>query len=336
MNFAVYSCIIIAVLSVLTQQQQIESKGAIDSFELGSDIVIFTLPINVQLPNEQVSIYTDPAANPVGLIGGERDLALFTTQGLSGRTMSSSVGGGTWVISTPIGASGYVLLQLDGKDNSINLNKNGLNPRYDATVGGVADRFNITLGTDLATVVTITAYTSGGDCSINLSIPAGSSENPAPVFLPFNSANSTCSFTSIGAIELVVQAFENVDATVSFFGVSGLILPTPTPTSTHSASPTGAASRVISSASNTVTPGATPTATTSKSPTATPEPVLCACRCPAFTCALAFDPDDDENDAYYFDDDDDGLIDSQAVVASSASTLSLSLATFVIAMVSIY
>merc|ERR550537_581269 len=31
----------------------------------------------------------------------------------------------------------------------------------------------------------------------------------------------------------------------------------------------------------------------------------CHCHCPAFTCALIFDPDDDENDAYYFDDDDD-------------------------------
>jgi len=331
MNFAVYSCIIIlAVLSVLTQQQQLELKGAVDNFDLGADIVIFTIPINAQLPNEQVSIYTDPAANPVGLVGGERDLALFTTQGLSGRTMSSSVQSGTWEISTPIGASGYVLLQLDGKDNSINLNKNGFNPRYDATSGGTADRFNITLGTDLATIITITAYTSSGDCSVDLSIPAGSSSNLEPVFLPFAGANSTCNFQSIGAIELVVQAFENVDATVSFFGITGPILPSPTPTSTHSASPTSGASRAVPSASITPTPGA------SKSPTATPEPVLCACRCPAFTCALAFDPDDDENDAYYFDDDDDGLIDSQAIVASSASTISLSLATFVIAMVSIY
>merc|ERR1711862_735134 len=31
----------------------------------------------------------------------------------------------------------------------------------------------------------------------------------------------------------------------------------------------------------------------------------CHCRCPVFTCALIFDPDDDENDAYYFDDDDE-------------------------------
>ena len=35
---------------------------------------------------------------------------------------------------------------------------------------------------------------------------------------------------------------------------------------------------------------------------------LCHCHCPAFTCALIFDPDDDENDAYYFDDDDENRI----------------------------
>ena len=149
-------------------------------------------------------------------------------------------------------------------------------------------------------------------------------------YFPFQQFEGDCDFSSITAIEIEIEAFNNVDAAIAFFGTVGApVSPSPSrsPAPTVSRTPT---SSPIPSGTRTPTPTPTPTQTPTPAPSQD-----CMCHCPIFTCALIFDPDDDQNQVYYFDDDDENngvqggsLID--AATASTASSITVSvLAVFV-------
>ena len=88
---------------------------------------------------------------------------------------------------------------------------------------------------------------------------------------------SGCDFSAVGAIEIRVSMFENVDILIESFATYGPVPPTPTPSRTRTRSPSAIP---------------TPTSSPSLSPTRTPISVTpsvtpteqCICRCPVFTC----------------------------------------------------
>ena len=272
----------------------------IDDYETGENsvrIILNSTLTTSQPPITSVSIYTSPnGTSDRSILGGERDLQYTATSGSLNRVFASSVsivdGSGQWEVSTPNGASGFVLMQYDSTDNSISLDSKGFtkitgtSAGIDLTDGGLGESFHTIIETDIATSYDIHVYSPNGNkCSTSKSVPAGNIAQDS--VLLFSSFTGSCDFENVGAIEIVIQAFANVDVIVTLFATQG----DPDPvTPSITASP---------SISNSPSQGASP------SPSPSPLPVAeCFCQCPAFTCELIFDVDDDNNHALFFVDDD--------------------------------
>merc|ERR1712211_196774 len=85
-----------------------------------------------------------------------------------------------------------------------------------------------------------TVQWDGADASFNLTLPGGESTNEFE--LEFSGFTSGCDFSSVGAIEMVVQQRpQPVDVTVELFTVLGPIPQTPTPTRTPTPVPSNSA-----------------------------------------------------------------------------------------------
>lgn len=289
---------VLLVATVFAQSKVDRLK--VDDYETGSNNVLISLNTTLttsQPPIKQVSIYTSPnGASDKSILGGERDLQYTATSGSANRVFSSSVsvvdGSGQWEVSTPNGASGSVLMQYDSTDNNIALDVTGFtkitgtSAGVDLTEGGLGESFHTIIETDIATNYDINVYSPNGNkCTTTKSVPAGNV--PQDSIILFSSFSGNCDFDNVGAIELVIQAFANVDVIVTLFATQG----DPDPvTPSLSATP---------SISNSPSQGASP------SPSPSPLPVAeCFCQCPAFTCELIFDVDDDNNHALFFVDDD--------------------------------
>merc|ERR1712232_1510955 len=101
----------------------------------------------------------------------------------------------------------------------------------------------------------------------------------------YSAFSGGCTFSNVGAIELVLPSTDAVDAIVRKIAILG-ILPSASPTPTP-----------LPSQSNTPTPSNSP-------------PCIRVCQCPSFTCQLAYDLDDNYNtlsyytSAFVFDDSD--------------------------------
>merc|ERR1712137_1397899 len=186
--------------------------------------------------------------------------------------------------------------QWDGTDNdAANLNPTGLGG-IDLTDTGLADEFHAIIETDIDTSYTFTVLSQdGGECSRTVEIPGD--DTPQDYFLGFSTFTQGCDFSDVGAIEILVEAFDNVDSIIYLFAVSGQPDPSPSPAPQ---SPSNSPAPSDSPSPSTIPPSSSPTPSPSTIP-----PAKCMCHCPAFTCESVFDPDDDENNAYYFDDDDD-------------------------------
>jgi hypothetical protein len=296
----------LAVLIVCVFAQTQVDRIKIDDYEEGTNNIVIVLNATLSsgsTPISSVSIFTSTSGpSDTRILGGERDLQYTAQIGAAGRVFSTSVstvnGSGQWEISTPNGASGVVLMQYDSTDASIVLDVDGFTKitgtpgvGVDLTDGGLGESFHTVIETDIATTYFIFVYSpDGSQCSNSIQVPAGNV--PIDSILLFSSFSGTCDFESVGAIEVQVQAFQNVDTIVTLFATQG----DPDP-STPSLSATP-------SISNSPSRGAS----LSPSPSATPSPSIalkeCFCQCPAFTCELIFDVDDDDNHALFFVDDD--------------------------------
>jgi len=303
-------------LAMLVVSQTKVDLLVIDDFAAGAQTIIITIPSSPQFPVSDFDIVAPTTAN--NILGGERDLELVVDAGSKNLILSTqvSITDKEYRISTPNGASGFSHIQWDGKDNSLTLDANGLGA-IDFTFAGSANQFKSIIDSDHATTYTITVSSPGKTCSAEIDV--GEDEGETTHLTNFNEFTGGCDFTKIGAIEIQVEAFVAVDASLKIFSVIGVPPPSPTPVSPSPLPPS-------ESRSNSPPPTPSPGASQSNTPSQ-----QCLCHCPAFTCELIFDPDDDENNAYYFDDDDnvnDNGLSSQALDnGSDASTVSISLIT---------
>merc|ERR1712000_239844 len=286
--------LLLCFLYLALGQQRVDRR-VIDNFELGVQSIVITIPQNANFPITDTSIYDDSQQSPDNLLGGERDLQLTAESGPAGRILNSGVSLGEWNVATPNSASGFAIMQWDGRDNSLILDEGGLGG-LDFTDGDLADRFHATIETDIDTVYSFTVTSpGGGECTNDLSIP-GRPGVADDYFINFSDFSGDCSFTNVGSVEILLEAFDNVDSVFYLLATNGIEAPSPSPSPSRIVEP---------SQSPTPSPNPSDSATPTPSPSpSTIPPEKCMCHCPAFTCELVFDPDDDENNAYYFDDDD--------------------------------
>merc|ERR1712137_964111 len=191
----------------------------IDPFTPNTQTIVIEIN-SASLPQAQ-SVFTQSS----GILGGERDLQLTAESGPSGRILTAGVSDGQYVISTPNSASGFSLMQYDGADSDINLNTSGLGG-VDLTTGS-GDALNTLIQTDISTSYTFTIYSGSASSSIQIDIPPSTS--PESYELRFSDFTGNADFTNVGAIEILVEAFDNVDTFMTLFGTSGPVGTTPPP-----------------------------------------------------------------------------------------------------------
>merc|ERR1712137_1420727 len=217
--------IVLALFALTTCGQLFEDKFFIDDFSAGSDSIIIVTPQEGDFEPISESEFTRG-----NMIGGERDIELTAIAG-NNLVLTSVVTDGQWFVTTPNGGNGFAFLQYDGIDDSTELNTNGLNDLN--LLENFASAFRLVFSVDIDTRITLVVYQGTNVCT--------------------------------AAIEVYVQAFDNVDFELNTFTTYGEVAPTPSRTPSSSATPSPGAS-----ASNTPTPSVTPT----------PAPEGCICDCP--------------------------------------------------------
>jgi hypothetical protein len=227
--------LVVLLLAVAFCYAQSEIKLTIDPFTVDTPPLVIVIENPAALPvSSERSV---PGGN---ILGGERDLLLTVEDGSAGLLLSTGVSNGAWNMGTPNSASGFALLQYDGVDGSSALNRNGLN--IDLTANG-ATAFRAVIESDVETSYVFRIFSGNSESTFTQSIPgtpqgAGSQE----YFFNFSSFNGNADFSNVGAIELQVNAFDNVDSFISFFGTHGPVVSpsgTPQPQPSRSPSPSG-------------------------------------------------------------------------------------------------
>ena len=264
-------------------------RFAIDDFTIGENNLLITIPAGAVFPITQFSAFTDSGNNGNKLLGGERDLTLAAEAGPANRVLTSNVGGGEWLVATPGGARGFALMQYDGKDNSDNLDPNGLGG-LDFTVDGLGEAFTAVIETDVATVYTFTVTSpNGNQCTVDQTIPG--TQAPSNYYIPFSTFTGNCDFQNVGAVDILIEQFEDVDSLITLFAVVGQEDPT------ASRTPSPNPSVQLPSPSRTPSPGVSTI------------PAVCVCECPSFRCGVVYKQKDDDDDSVDDDThDDDDLV----------------------------
>lgn len=234
MNKALLVFLGLTVLALTAQAGTTVLLKTIDPFTPDTPTIIVTI-VESQLPITQTAFTQD-----AGILGGERDLSLTAETGTSNRILTAGVTDGEWDVSTPNGASGIAIMQYDGTDASINLNTRGLGGENFVALGGSGLR--ATIQTDIDTEYTFTVYDmNGGQSSITIPVP-GEVNVLTDYSLPFSSFSGNADFTNVGAIEIDIELFANVDSTISLIGVEGSVnsaSATPQPNPSASSTPAG-------------------------------------------------------------------------------------------------
>lgn len=204
------SLLIVLALYIFSISCAYEPIATLDNFSGSQNLLVIT---NNVFPTSSSSFL-----NTSSVYGGQRDLELIVESGSTSQIFISSVANNQLSLSSPDSANGYTIYQLDGIDDSVNIDENGLND-FDATFAGSATAFQITGAADIDTHLNITVYTSSGIGKYHLSI--ASSQTQADYFIPYSSFTGNANFASVGAIEIFFDGSSAVDSIFSFFGIVG-------------------------------------------------------------------------------------------------------------------
>jgi len=241
--------------------QQVADKYNIDTFNSVTAPLVIVINATSQFP-----IILSASTQDATIVGGERDLILKALSGPPLRLLTSSVDNNQWDVSNSNSVTGVATQQYDGIDGSPNLVKTGLNGFNFRQQN--SDTIHCSISSDIDTIYTFTFYDmTGKQESQNLTVTGSSGLND--FFLPF-STYKIVDLTNIGALEVVINAFNNVDTFVDTIAVQGPAI-TPTPTPSNSNTPTRTTTPSPGgSGSNTPTPTRTPSPQSSAPNTPTP------------------------------------------------------------------
>ena len=224
--------LVVLLLAVAFCFAQSEIKLTIDPFTVDTAPVIIVIENPADLP-----VSAERSVQAGNVLGGERDLLLTVEDGSEGLLLSTGVSNGAWNMGTPNSASGYALLQYDGVDGTSALNRNGLS--VDLTANG-ASAFRAVIESDVETSYVFRIFTGNSESTFTQRIPG--TQSSAEYFFNFAEFTGNADFTNVGAIELQVNAFDNVDSYISFFGTHGPVVApstSPAPQPSRSPSPSG-------------------------------------------------------------------------------------------------
>lgn len=211
MNAKVF--LVILALVTLSVAQTREEKSIIDPFNPDTPLLLITITSATTFPAEVSAVTTSST-----ILGGERDLRLVCTSSPPQRTIDTSVSDGQWVIATPNGGVGFVVMQYDGVDGDQILDPIGLGG-LDLTRGG-GDAFRINALTDIDTIYTFTVTDLAGNTG-NAEIELTRGEVLTDFDVTFSSFNGGVDFRNVGAIQIQIEAFDSVDSFMDFFGIVG-------------------------------------------------------------------------------------------------------------------
>jgi hypothetical protein len=225
------SLIVLVAFVSLCFAQVTEIKSTIDPFSVTTQPIVLQLTDTTQYPVSQSAFTVDNS-----ILGEERDLVLTIDSGTAGLIVSSGVNGGRWDVGTPGGASGFAIMQYDGRDNSATLNRNGLGVNL---LASSANSFRAVIQSDIETQYTFRVYSGSSQSTLVQRIPGD--DTSREYFFPFASFSGSADFANAGAIEIQIDANDNVDTFVEFFGTSGpqvaTITPSPLPSASASRGP---------------------------------------------------------------------------------------------------
>ena len=223
---------------------QLVEKYLIDDFEVVQECVI-TLQNDVSAQDPPVVQTTFATGSTSSVIGGERDMELRVFSGFQGRRLASHVlerngdanFNGEWAIEGAKSSSMSATNQYDGVDQSFNVNFNGLN----------VDLTDVTQMTmyvifDLSSVVEINFFDfNGNSCTTSQLVPGTLAFGLTKTSIQLSSLVGNCNQASIGAIEIIIETSDALDAIITRITLDGPlppnVSPTPTPTPTPSAPP---------------------------------------------------------------------------------------------------
>lgn len=299
----------VVCLCVVGSVAQREEKSVLDGYVVGGS-TLFITPSDFSLSDPAVVCNTgqtsgctqsEVSINDSSVIGGQRNILLSADRG-DGTLFQTSVVSDSWTSSTPVDSSGFSRMQYDGQDGTADLDISGL--QEDLTED-LADAFEIDVETDVTSDITISIYEGGQTCEFGPLTVVGNAGVVQTFEIDYSQFSGNCPLTNVGAIEILVEMFDNVDVIISKFVTTGEVAPTPSPSPSNQPDPSSS-----NTPSRTPTPGPTSAPSQSNTPsrTPTPQPEECVCNCPTFFCGLVFavpGDDDDSVDDEWFDDDDD-------------------------------
>ena len=224
---------VVALCAVGSVAQQREDKAVLDGYVVnGSTLFITPADFAVNDPavvcgngQTQGCTQSEVSTNDSSVIGGQRNILLSADRG-DGTLFQSAVVSSSWTSSTPNDSSGFSLMQYDGQDGSANLDTSGL--QEDLTEE-LADAFELDIETDVTSDVTISVYEGGQTCEFGPISVVGNAGVVQTFDIDYSQFSGSCPFTNVGAIEILVEMFDNVDVVVSKFITTGEVAPTPTP-----------------------------------------------------------------------------------------------------------
>jgi len=223
MNFKVLLVVLFSV-SCMVHGQTVVVKQVIDSFQSTTPTILITVASTSSLPVTETAFTTGS-----DILGGERDLQLVATSGETGSDLSSGVSQSSWSVSATGTGAGYAIMQYDGVNgNSFALSANGLGAVNFTQDGGNA--FRVTVTSTFGTTLNITVYSPSGTGVSSVTVAAASTN--VLYTLPFTSFTGQPDFTRVGAIQVGVQAVENVDIFISSFVSTGPATANPSATAT--------------------------------------------------------------------------------------------------------
>lgn len=280
-----FGCFIVLALCAFffgsSFSQEFVDLRFIDAFDKTTSTLVITIPNDPVFPISVEGTTTGTFED--GIFGNERNLVLTALEGNPTQVVSSGINSDSrYASTTPPQAAAISMVQYDGADDSSVLdpgglfNVNGLNT--DLTINN-AFTFHMFAEADIPTNVIFRVYSGSASdyCTMLVLLPGDDTVHEYFLdFDDFDMEGNGCDFTNVGAIEVEVDMFENVDVIIQYIALYGpIISPTPTRTPTSSPSPVG-----------------------SRSPSPSPTGV-CNCICPNFFCEVLRV---DDGDYYYFFD----------------------------------
>jgi len=182
-----------------------EQKTIIDTFQVDAEPIVIILNGDAPPSVTQSSFQLSPK-----ILGGERDIILTVLSGPSDRVITAGIARHQFYVAGTNDVDAVCTLQYDGVDGSENLS---LSPG----LGGIdltdshAIGFQVSATSDIGTSFTITVHSGNGASGSVRSTVIGDPMLTTDYVILFDSFSPLVNFTDIVAIELAVDANQNVD-----------------------------------------------------------------------------------------------------------------------------